>query len=70
MQTNLFYNENPEESIEYRIKRAAINIQLAQLHERELICYARPIARERAIIFRKMGTLCKSINKYTVKLLL
>ena len=69
MQTNLFEIEDTEESISTRIKQASIKLQIKELIEKGFIYYARPIARERAKIFRSMGILCKSINKSQIKLL-
>ena len=69
MQTNLFEIEYSEKSIRIRIIQASIRLQLSSIIKNGYIYYARPIARERAKIFRSMGTLCKSVNKYKIKLL-
>lgn len=58
-----------QEKFKERIHQAAMQLSIDELKKYGITEFARPVARERAKEIRLMGLMCKSTNKYTIKIL-
>lgn len=57
------------DQISDRIKLQSLLNDMEELKKDRIVIYAKNVAHNKARKFRKLGCLCKAINKTTVKLL-